>query len=90
MARNLYGCTSADFTLTESGRVVAGATATVWTARTGGTQITDLLDKDSVATTTVTSDAASGSVVFYGPDGERGVLWMDTAGLIDDQTTETA
>ena len=40
MARNLYGCTSADFTLTESGRVVAGATATVWTARTGGTPAT--------------------------------------------------
>ena len=126
MARNMYGATSDAFTWA-AGRVIPGAELEVWDARTGGTQITDLTDVDDVACTTVTSDA-SGSVVFYGPDGERGVLWMesglgdrlavrptdpapiavsgvrddpeaalaalltalDTAGLIDDQTTETA
>ena len=74
MARNMYGATSADFTLTAGGRVVPGTTLTVWSARTGGTQVTDLLDVDSVACTTVTS-GADGSVVFYGPDGSTATLW---------------
>ena len=76
MARNMYGATSADFTLTSGGRVVPGAELTLWTARTGGTQITDLLDADSVACTTVTSDS-TGAVVYYGPDGDKDVHWAD-------------
>ena len=77
MARNMYGATSADFTLTAGGRVVPGATLTVWSARTGGTQVTDLLDATSVACTTVTS-GADGSVVFYGPNNEKSTLWLDS------------
>jgi len=77
VARNMYGATSADFTLTSGGRVVPGATLTIWSARTGGTQITDLLDVDSVATTTVTSDA-DGSIVYYGPNDDKTVHWADS------------
>src|SRR5574343_806559 len=77
MARNMYGATSADFTVTAAGRVVPGAVLTVWTARTGGTQVTDLLDADSVAATTVTS-GGDGSVVFYGPDETRDTLWLSS------------
>jgi len=77
VARNMYGATSADFTLTSGGRVVPGAELTIWTARTGGTQITDLLDVDSVATTTVTSDA-DGSIVYYGPNNDKTVHWADS------------
>ena len=77
MARNMYGATSADFTITSGGRVIPGAVLTLWTARTGGTQITDLLDVDSVATTTVTS-AADGSVVYYGPDSDADTHWADS------------
>jgi len=77
VARNMYGATSADFTLTSGGRPVPGAELTIWDARTGGTQITDLLDVDSAAVTVVTSDAA-GLVVFYGPDGGTGTLWLDS------------
>jgi len=77
VARNMYGATSADFTLTSGGRVVPGATLTIWSARTGGTQITDLLDRDSVATTTVTSDA-DGSIVYYGPNNDKTVHWADS------------
>lgn len=77
MARNMYGATSADFTLTSGGRVVPGAVLTLWTARTGGTQVTDLLDRDSVACTTVTS-AADGSVVYYGPNNDKTVHWADS------------
>ena len=54
-----------------------GAVLTLWTARTGGTQITDLLDVDSVACTTVTS-AADGSVVYYGPNNDKTVHWADS------------
>ena len=77
MARNMYGATSADFTITSGGRVIPGAVLTLWTARTGGTQITDLLDVDSVACTTVTS-AADGSVVYYGPNNDKTVHWADS------------
>ena len=38
MARNMYGATSADFTITSGGRVISGAVLTLWTARTGGTR----------------------------------------------------
>lgn len=77
MARNMYGATSADFTITSGGRVIPGAVLTLWTARTGGTQITDLLDVNSVATTTVTS-ASDGSVVYYGPNNDKTVHWADS------------
>ena len=77
MTRNMYGATSADFTITSGGRVIPGAVLTLWTARTGGTQITDLLDVDSVACTTVTS-AADGSVVYYGPNNDKTVHWADS------------
>ena len=77
MSRNMYGATSADFTITSGGRVIPGAVLTLWTARTGGTQITDLLDVDSVACTTVTS-AADGSVVYYGPNNDKTVHWADS------------
>ena len=77
MARNMYGATSADFTLTSGGRPVPGAVLTIWSARTGGTQITDLLDVNSAACTAVTS-AADGSVVYYGPNLDLSVHWADS------------
>jgi len=76
VARTMYGGTPADFT-TVAARVTGGVELTVHDASTGGTQITDLLDVDSAAVTVVTSDAA-GLVVFYGPDGETGTLWLDS------------
>ena len=39
MARNMYGATSADFTITSGGRVIPGAVLTLWSARTGGTNL---------------------------------------------------
>ena len=74
--RNLYGCTTADFTLTEGGRVVAGAVLTVWSARVGGTQITDLTDIDGAPVTVVTSDS-QGRIGYYGPDGSKATHWLD-------------
>ncbi len=77
MSRNMYGATSADFTVTAGGRPVPSVELTIWDARIGGTQITDLLDVDSAACTTITS-GADGSVVFYGPDGENDTLWLES------------
>ena len=74
MARNMYGATSADFTLTSGGRPIPNQTLTLWTARTGGTQITDLTDVYGVACTTVLS-GADGSVVYYGPDNDKTAHW---------------
>ena len=77
MARLLYGGTPADFAVSTSGLPVSGAVLEVWSARTGGTQIVDLTDMDDAACTEVTSDS-SGLVAFHGPDGETGVLWVDS------------
>lgn len=78
MARNMYGATSADFTLTAGGRIVPGAVLTLWSARTGGTQITDLTDVAGTAITSVTS-GADGSVVYYGPDADKDTHWAQAS-----------
>ena len=48
-------------------------------------QVTDAASGEALANVPVTlsngqqvTSDASGSVVFYGPDGERGVLWMES------------
>jgi len=77
MARLLYGCTAADYTITSGGRVIPNTELTVWDAIEGGTQITDLTDYDGNAVGTVTSEG-TGFVRFYGPDGENDNLWLDS------------
>jgi len=77
MARLLYGCTAADYTITSGGRVIPNTELTVWDAIEGGTQITDLTDYDGNAVGTVTSEG-TGFVRFYGPDGETDNLWLDS------------
>src|SRR5574343_169273 len=76
MARLLYGNSPADFTITPTGRLLPGSVLTVWTAVTGGTQVTDLQYSLGNATTVVTSDEYA-LVRFYGPDGENDTLWLD-------------
>lgn len=77
MARALYGCTSADFTLTAGGRLSPGAVLTLWTARTGGTRITDLLTVDGTPITEVVS-GADASIAYQGPDNDKSVHWADS------------
>ena len=67
----------------------------VWTAATGGTQLTDLLDLTGAPVTTITSDE-DGAVGFYGPDavtslyvdfgyGRRyNLTAVDTGAVLDD------
>ena len=77
MARYLYGGTAADVTTTQAGRLVTGATLTVWDSQSGGTQITDLQDATGTAATVVTSDAY-GRVLFYGPDNDTRSFWLES------------
>lgn len=77
MARLLYGGSPADFTTDGGGRIVPNVALTVWTARTGGTEVTDLLDIDSQAIDELRS-GADGSVLFYGPNNVDTTLWLDS------------
>ena len=79
MARYLYGGSPADFTVNSRGHILPNVSVTVWTAMTGGTQVTDLTDLTGTPISTVTSDD-SGSIRFYGPDGFDGPLWLQGSG----------
>ena len=59
MARLLYGNTPADFTLSPAGKILPNVPLTVWSAREGGTQITDLLNYAGEASAIITSDIST-------------------------------
>lgn len=85
MARYNFGGDLASFTiLAPSGQsnVVKSqpnATGSVYAARTGGSALTDLLDANGAAATTVSSDTNGFLNRFQGPDGIR-ALWVDFGG----------
>lgn len=55
--------------------IIGTGTLTVWTAETGGTQVTDLLDASEIAVTAVATDDF-GNFRFFAPD-DLGELWLD-------------
>lgn len=78
MTRYIYGASTADFVMEiGSGNLVPGQTVPIYSARTGGTAVTDLQTLLGATITAPTSDSV-GSIAFYGPDGMRGILWADT------------
>jgi len=80
MARLLYAATPADYVINSgTGRPESGVTVTVYTAVTGGTQVTDLLTAGGTPITTVTTDSAGG-FRFQGPDGTDATLWVSVSG----------
>lgn len=89
MARHPFGGGLSDWAIVPdtSGLAVltGGATITLWSLPTGGTQLTDLTDSASAAITAVTSsDGTDGLVTgqipqFYGPDG----VWVMWAAIND-------
>lgn len=82
MARSTFGGTSNDYLFDEVGRfvhMVKNRTFTVWSAATGGTQYTDLLDMSGAAITAVTTDS-NGFYQFQGPDSVLSV-WADTGSV---------
>lgn len=78
MARLLYGATAADVTVTQTGQIIPGAVLEAWSAESGGTRVTDLLDASGTPTTVVTSDAY-GVVRFWCPDGWASTVWLQGA-----------
>lgn len=79
MARKLYGASPADYFIAADGSPVPGATANVYNAITGGSQITDLQNISLVAVTQVVADSFGG-FRFYGPDGYTAELWVQAPG----------
>lgn len=78
MARYIYGGTTADFVLEiSSGRLKEGQTVPIYSARTGGTEVTDLTDLSGNPITAPVSDSI-GHIIFYGPDDMKDNLWADT------------
>lgn len=90
MARTLYGMSGGEVIAAAAtdpdvtggtGKVLTpaaasgGTTFQVMTARTGGTQLTDLQNLAGSAITTVSGDA-DGRIYFFGPDGTNGTLWL--------------
>lgn len=92
MSRSRFGGTVADSTNTianvEGHRVleVAAATLTFWTAKTGGSQYTDLQLDDGTAVEEINVPSATGQIpVFYGPetpdtDPDITEVWADGGG----------
>jgi hypothetical protein len=76
MARYLFGGGGDGDIIRSTGLPFINATANVWSARTGGSQITDLQTVSGASITAVTSDS-NGQIVFFGPDNYIGVLWID-------------
>ena len=69
--RHVFGGSPADFAMERVGNSLLlrpNSGGEVWTALTGGTQLTDLTDLTGNAITQVTADN-DGAVAFYGPDG---------------------
>ncbi len=58
------------------------AAGTAWTARSGGTQITDVADESStpLPSSQVVTDSAGAIAPFLGPDDASSTLWMDFGG----------
>lgn len=80
MARLLYGGSGADvvFQDTNADNIPEISTSTVfsvWTTRTGSTQVTDLQNLSGQAISTVSPDA-DGRIMFFGPDGTTSALWL--------------
>ncbi len=65
-----------------------GGTGTAWTARTGGTQVTDLLSETNTVITGLSTDADGYLTTFQGPNNVVR-LWVDFGGgrrLVEAQT----
>ncbi|MFE6429384.1 glycerophosphodiester phosphodiesterase [Streptomyces rochei] len=75
--RYQYGSDGGSVVTDAAGNAVVGRPGAVWTARTGGSQVTDVLTLAGTATGgTVTTDSR-GRIAFQGPDGVTATLWWD-------------
>ncbi|MFF5473320.1 glycerophosphodiester phosphodiesterase [Streptomyces achromogenes] len=75
--RYQYGSDGGSVVTDSAGNAIVGRPGTVWTARIGGSQVTDILTLTGTATGgTVTTDT-KGRIAFQGPDGATATYWWD-------------
>lgn len=84
MARHVFGGTTADYVISlgadDAATLEPGAEVTLWTAQTGGSQVTTLEDMTGVAVASVLADAFGAIPQFRGPDDDSLWLWGDASG----------
>lgn len=82
MTRRSFGGGAADFVakIGVGQTVIAqpSVSLTMWTAPTGGTQITDLLNHAGSAASSITADSYGNIATFSGPDDGTTIMWADT------------
>lgn len=77
MTRFIYGAGGGAQVMATTGGVPLTAPATVYTARTGGSTVTDILNLAGGALAGVVTPDSRGQVAFQGPDAMVSPLWLD-------------
>jgi hypothetical protein len=75
MARSLYGASGAAQVVSMLG-IPTTAPAQVFSARTGGSAVTDILSIAGAGLAGVVTPDATGQILFQGPDGYTDPLWL--------------
>lgn len=78
MARNIYGASGAAQVVSLTGTPTLAA-ATVKTARTGGTTVTDIQNMSGANLGGVVTPDSRGQIIFQGPDNSSATYWLDFA-----------
>lgn len=76
MARQIYGASGAAQVVSLTGTPTLAA-ATVKTARTGGTTVTDILNMAGANIAGVVTPDSRGQIIFQGPDNTTATYWLD-------------
>lgn len=76
MARNIYGASGAAQVVSLTGTPTLAA-ATVKTARTGGTTVTDILNMAGANIAGIVTPDSRGQIIFQGPDNATATYWLD-------------
>jgi glycerophosphoryl diester phosphodiesterase len=79
--RYTYGSDGGSVVTDTAGNIAANRPGTVWTARTGGSQVTDILTLAGVATGGTVSTDSTGRLAWQGPDGVTATLWWASGGV---------
>lgn len=91
MARRPFGGGTSDFVARAAGGalLVVSGQVTFWSAATGGTQYTDLLNTVGAAATSITTDSSGQIPAFQGPNTGVAVMWADAGGSARQRLTST-
>jgi glycerophosphoryl diester phosphodiesterase len=78
--RYQYGSDGGSVVTDADGDIQTGRSGTVWTAKSGGSQITDILTLAGTPTGGNVVTDSLGRLAFQGPDGVTATMWWDTGG----------